>query len=79
MDGNEEVGGVDEIVGGRVKELGNDCVRCNGISDEGGKDIAARVDCIGCVGVSVFTFDKIISPCIQEEGWWGDWTNQFSR
>ena len=22
---------------------------------------------------SVFTFDKIISPCIQEGGWWGYW------
>ena len=51
VDGDEVVGGVGEMVGGRVNGLGYDCVRDKGVSDGGGKDIAERADCVGCIGV----------------------------
>ena len=35
VDGYEEVGGIGEMVGSRVKGLGYDCVRANGVSDGG--------------------------------------------
>ena len=61
MDGDEEVGGVGEMVGGRVKGLGYDCVRSNGV----GKDIAEHVVCVGCVGVIMGMFCELwFSRCL---------------